>query len=161
MQKAGKKTGLTLPLNFADSGAYPEELLLCNDATWKAAVEGLTRRAEKVVIDAAEFSRERRGLIWEIQHVVDHFATENIVVLVNSFTDLPALGEEFRRAWRNIAAASPNNRPEEGRLRIVLLIGDDKGGFDDDSALGGRPDASRDWERLCAHHRVMTLLRTQ
>jgi hypothetical protein len=159
LQKAGRKTGLTLPLNFVDSGAYPEELLLCNDVTWKAAVEGLTKRAAKVVIDAAEFSQERHGLIWEIQHVVDHFATENIIVLVNSFTDLPALGEEFRRAWGNMAATSPNNHPGAARLRIVMLIGDDKGGFDDDSALGGRPDASRDWERLSAHHRVMALLR--
>jgi hypothetical protein len=159
LQKAGQKTGLTLPLNFADSGAYPEELLLCNDETWKAAVEGLTSRSAKVVIDAAEFSPERHGLIWEIQHVIDHFATENMVVLVNSFTDLPALAEEFRRAWGNMAATSANNLPGEARLRIVMLIGDDKGGFDDDSALGGRPDASRDWERLSAHHRVMTLLR--
>jgi hypothetical protein len=159
LQKAGRKTGLTLPLNFADTGAYPEELLLCNDVTWKAAVEGLTKRAEKVVIDAAEFSTERHGLIWEIQHVVDHFATENIVVLVNSFTDLPALGGEFRRAWGNMAATSPNNHPKQAPLRIIMLIGDDKGGFDDDSALGGRPDPSRDWERLSAQHRVMALLR--
>ena len=159
LQKAGRRTGLTLPLNFTDSGAYPEELLLCTDVTWKAAVEGLTKRADKVVIDAAEFSRERHGLIWEIQHVVDHFATENMIVLVNSFTDLPALGEEFRRAWGNMAATSPNNHSGAARLRIVMLIGDDKGGFDDDSALGGRPDASRDWERLSAHHRVMALVR--
>jgi hypothetical protein len=160
LQKAGRRTGLTLPLNFTDSGAYPEELLLCNDVTWKAAVEGLTKRAEKVVIDAAEFSQERHGLIWEIQHVLDHFATENIIVLVNSFTDLPALGEEFRRAWGNMAATSPNNHPVEARLRIIMLIGDDKGGFDDDTALGGRPDATRDWERLSAQHRVMALLRS-
>jgi hypothetical protein len=58
-----------------------------------------------------------------------------------------------------MAATSPNNHSGAARLRIVMLIGDDNGGFDDDSALGGRPDASRDWERLSAHHRVMALLR--
>ena len=92
--------------------------------------------------------------------MVDHFATEDFVILVNSFTDLPALGEEIRRAWGNMTATSPNNRPAQGRVRIVLLIGDDKGGLDDDSALGGRASEIRDWERIVAHHRIAGLLRS-
>jgi hypothetical protein len=90
--------------------------------------------------------------------MLNHFAAHDIVVLVNSFTDLPALGEEFRRAWKNMPATSPNNRPVEARLRMVLLTGDDRGGWDDDSSLGGRSAEIRDAERIAAHHRIVQLL---
>jgi hypothetical protein len=147
-----------LPELFAETGAYREEVLLCTDQTWQSGVQALTDRADKVIMDASDFNAERRGLVWEIQHVLNHFATEDMVVLVNSFTDLPELGKEFRQAWANMPATSPNNRRDEARLRIVLLIGDDKGGWDDDSSLGGRSVEIRDWERIAAHHRIVELL---
>jgi hypothetical protein len=144
---------------FADFGAYPEDVLLCTDATWQAGVAALTARADKVIMDAADFSPARQGLAWEIQHVLNHFATEDFVVLVNSFTDFPALGAEARRAWGHMTATSPNNRQDEARLHVVLLTGDDVGGFDDESALGARPTAMRNAERIAAHDRIVTLLR--
>jgi hypothetical protein len=156
--KPGAPAGL--PELFAATGAYREEVLLCTDGTWQEGVQAITRRADKAVMDASGFSAERHGLIWEIQHLVDHFASGDFVVVVNSFTDLPALGGEFRRAWAKMAATSPNNRPEPGRLRMVLLIGDDSGGLDDDSSVGRRPVEIRDYERVTAHHRIMALLRT-
>lgn len=158
-KKIGLKPRLALPEPFIDFGAYAEDVLLCTDRTWQAGVEALTLCADKVVMDASDFSAERHGLIWEIQHVVDRFATGDFVVLVNSFTDLPALGDAFRSAWQKMAATSPNNRPVEAHLRIVLLIGDDRGGFDDDSVLGGRSEEIRDAERIAAHHRIVALLR--
>ena len=157
---SGELSNPALPELFEDSGAYPEDVLLCTDASWQAGVAALTKRAEKAVMDAADFNPARRGLVWEIQHVLNHFATQDFVVLANSFTDLPALGAEFRRAWRSMAATSPNNRPDEAWLRIVLLTGDDIGGFDDDSARGARDPALRDHERISAHHRIVALLRS-
>ncbi len=153
------RTSDELPELFRKCGAYPEEVLLCTDQTWQAGVLALTNRAHKAIMDASDFNAERRGLVWEIQHLLNRFAVQDVVVLVNSFTDLPALGEEFRRAWKNMPARSPNNHPAEAQLRIVLLAGDDRGGWDDDSALGGRSQEIRDAERIAAHHRVVELLR--
>jgi hypothetical protein len=149
-----------LPKLFADVGAYPEDVLLCTDATWNAGVTALTARAHKVIVDAFDFSAARLGLVWEIQHVLNHFATEDLVVLVNSFTDLPALGAELRRAWARMAVTSPNNRRNKACVRIVLLTGDDHGAFDDDSSVGARDAAIRDPERIDAHARIVTLLRS-
>ncbi len=148
-----------LPRLFADLGAYPEDVLLCTDATWHAGVTALTARAHKVIVDAADFSGVRVGLAWEIQYVVNHFATQDFVILVNSFTDFPALGAELRRAWSDMAATSPNNRSNEACVRAILWTGDDQGGFDDDSSRGARPGFLRDRERVEAHDRVVVLLR--
>lgn len=139
-----------LPAVFAESGAYPEHLLLCTDQTWHVGIAALGRRSEKVIIDAAEFSPKRHGLVWEIHHVLNQFATKDIVVLINSLTDFPALVQEFRRAWSEMSASSPNNRPGEMRLRFVLLHGGD----------------SSEWDQVqyCqatgAHHGIMALLRS-
>jgi hypothetical protein len=154
-----RESNSALPELFEDCGAYPEEVLLCTDQTWQLGVAALTARADKAIMDASDFNTERLGLVWEIQHVLNHFATEDFVVLVNSFTDLPALCAEFRRAWANMSAASPNNRRDEARLRLILLIGDDQGGWDDDNSLGGRSEDIRDFERIAAHHRIVALLR--
>ena len=158
-KRLGRNPRLLLPTAYADLGAYSEDVLLCTDRTWQQGISALTERAAKVVMDASDFSPARHGLIWEIQHVIDHFSTQDFVVIVNSFTDLPALAEAFRKAWRNMAAASPNHRAAESRLRIVLLIGDDRGGLDSEDVLGARPEEIRDFERIAAHHRIMVLLR--
>lgn len=148
-----------LPEVFSTTGAYPQHVLHCTDGSWKHGVAALCDRCDLVVVDAAEFSAERRGLGWEIQRLIDAVPLSQVVVLVDGFTELPDLVEQFRRAWRDCAEDSPNQAASEPMLLIVAWHGDDKGAWDDDRSPGGRPQAVRDRERLRLHHRILLLLR--
>jgi len=148
----------TLPEQLRNFGAYAEDVLHCTDASWQAGVLALTRRCGKVVMDASEFSAERHGLVWEIQHVVDCVPLANVAVLINYYTDLPGLVTAFRTAWAKMRAASPNATPAESRLRMIFLPTDDKDVFMFPAGPGTRSARIRDDERLSAHTRIMTLL---
>jgi hypothetical protein len=148
----------TLPEQVRRFGAYSEDVLHCTDASWQAGILALTRCSAKVVMDASEFSAERHGLLWEIQHVVDCVALADVAVLVNYYTDLPALLAAFRTAWAKMDAASPNATPGELRLRIIFLGTDDKDVFMFPAGPGTRSAKIRDHERLSAHARIMTML---
>jgi hypothetical protein len=147
-----------LPEQLRKFGGYAEDVLHCTDTSWQAGVLALTRRSAKVVIDASEFSAERQGLVWEIQHVVDCVAFADVAALVNYYTDLPALVAAFRAAWAKMDAGSPNATPAESRLRIIFLPTDDKDVFMFPAGPGTRPARLRDEERLSAHARIINLL---
>jgi FtsH-binding integral membrane protein len=103
------------------SGGYPQHLFLCTDASWRHGVMRLFALADVVIIDATAYAPARSGLNWEIGFVVDHIATEKFVVLVNSETDQVALGMQFREKWAAMRGSSPNNRPDAGPVRFVVL----------------------------------------
>jgi hypothetical protein len=149
----------TLPGQLRPFGAYAEDVLHCTDMSWQAGVMALTRRSAKVIMDASEFSAERHGLVWEIQHVVDCVPLADVAVLINYYTDLPGLVTAFRTAWGKMDAASPNATPAESGLRIIFLPTDDKDVFMFPAGPGTRSARIRDDERLSAHARIMTLLR--
>jgi hypothetical protein len=103
------------------AGGYPQHMLLCTDANWQHAVNALFALADVVLIDASNYRPARAGLNWEIAHVVDHVPTSRFVVLLDGATDQVAIGEQFRHAWANMRAASPNNRPDASPVRFVLV----------------------------------------
>ena len=103
------------------SGGYPHHHFLCTDANWRHAVIRLASLADAVVIDATEYRPERRGLNWELGCVLDHVPAEKFIVLMDSETDQVALGEHFRQAWSAMRGGSPNDRPDVGPVRFVLL----------------------------------------
>ncbi|MBT9329835.1 hypothetical protein [Paracidobacterium acidisoli] len=103
------------------SGGYPQQLFLCTDASWRHGVMRLFALADVVIIDATAYAPARSGLNWEIGFVVNHIASEKFAVLVNAETDQVALGNQFREKWAAMRAGSPNNRPDAGPVRFVVL----------------------------------------
>ena len=77
------------------TGAYPSNVFYCTDAIWQQCVALLFAKTDVSIIDARDFTNERAGLQWEIGQIINHIATEDFVVLINSKTDLVALGEFF------------------------------------------------------------------
>jgi len=102
------------------SGAYPTNLFLCADAIWQECVELLFHKTDFSIIEAGDYTTERGGLQWEIHQIINHVATENFVVLINSQTDLVSLAESFRNAWKHMSASSPNNRNYVNPIRFVF-----------------------------------------
>ncbi len=156
----GLAPSAALPEVFLDTGAYPQHVLHCTDGSWKHGVAALCARCDLVVVDAAEYSAERQGLGWEIQRLVDTVPLSRIIVLIDGFTELPELIEQFRRAWGECAEDSPNQAASTPTLRIVAWYGDDHGAWDGKGdTVGGLPEEIRDSVRLRLHHSILQLLR--
>lgn len=98
------------------TGAYPSNVFYCTDAIWQQCVALLFAKTDVSIIDASDYTNERAGLQWEIGQIINHIATEDFVVLINSKTDLVALGESFKKSWKEMNAASPNNRLDPVRF---------------------------------------------
>lgn len=103
------------------TGAYPEHIFLCTDNIWQQAVKALMNRVNIVLVDASDYNTKRSGLNWEFQQLVDNISTANFVVLINNYTDLPALGETLKTAWKNMSIHSPNNIADPATIKIVRL----------------------------------------
>ncbi len=106
------------------TGGYPQHVLTCTDATWQYAVLRLLSIADLVIVDGCGYRPERAGLNWEIGHVVDHVATEKLIILMNRDTDQVGLGTHFRAAWASMSGDSPNNRADAAAVTFVY-VGDD------------------------------------
>jgi hypothetical protein len=102
------------------TGAYASNVFYCTDAIWQYCVALLFDKTDFSIIDACDYTKERAGLQWEIGQIINHIATENFVVLINSKTDIVALGESFKNSWKKINATSPNNRVHAEPVRFIF-----------------------------------------
>ena len=103
------------------TGAYPEHIFLCTDNIWQQAVKELMNRVNIVLVDASDYNTKRSGLNWEFQQLIDTISTSNFAVLINNYSDLPALGEALKKAWKNMSIHSPNNIADPAAIKIVRL----------------------------------------
>lgn len=102
------------------TGAYPSNIFYCTDAIWQQCVALLFNKTDFSIIDACDYTKERAGLQLEIGQIINHIATENFVVLINTKTDLAALGESFKNSWKQMDAASPNNHANASPVRFIF-----------------------------------------
>jgi hypothetical protein len=98
---------------------YPARALQCTDSTWTAALDRLIPMAHVVAMDLSGFSSARRGSGYEIGRLVDEVPIAQVMLFVFDTTDAEALEQAVRVRWEGMAAASPNRRPDPGRLRVV------------------------------------------
>ena len=102
------------------TGAYPSNVFYCTDAIWQQCVALLFNKTDFSIIDASDYTNERAGLQWEIGQIINHIATEKFVVLINSKTDIVALGESFKNCWKQMDATSPNNIKKPLPVRFIF-----------------------------------------
>jgi hypothetical protein len=100
-------------------GSYPMSALLCHGTFWKAAVDRLLEQADLVVFDLSGMTERNVGTTYELQRVVDRFPIERVVFLADQRSKSAFLGSELTRAWRAMAAGSPNSSSE---VRTALVV---------------------------------------
>ncbi|MGN6249887.1 MAG: hypothetical protein ACTHNG_16160 [Ginsengibacter sp.] len=102
------------------TGAYPSNTFYCTDLIWQQCVSILFGKTKFAIIDACDYTAERAGLQWEIGQIINHVATSRFLVLINSKTDLCALGSSFRKCWNEMIADSPNHIENPAPMRFIF-----------------------------------------
>ena len=102
------------------TGAYPSNTFYCTDLIWQQCVSILFSKTKFAIIDACDYTSERAGLQWEIGQIINHIPTSRFIVIINSKTDINALGTSFRKCWNEMNADSPNNIENPVPLRFIF-----------------------------------------
>ncbi len=88
--------------------------LQCNDATWVKALRESIERCDVVAMLLTDFSAEDRGCAIELKILMDMVPMSNVILLINSKTDLQYLQNTLKEAWKGRAKDSPNIIYTEG-----------------------------------------------
>ena len=90
------------------SASFPERSLLVHGRYWQAALDTLLSRADLVVLDLSGYRRRNRGTGYELQRLVDTVPAERVLLLADPWSNKRFLRREIEKAWRRMAAGSPN-----------------------------------------------------
>jgi len=103
------------------SGGYPQRYFRCGKADWRGAAASLIDQADKVFVAVSGDVAATPDMAWALRQLIDRTSTERFIVLVDEKADQTALCATIRSAWSRMAANSPNNRPDAGPVRWVIL----------------------------------------
>jgi hypothetical protein len=111
---------LSKSITIADpDGLFRVEDFFCHDDTWRMTVSRLASRADAVLMDLRGFSPTNRGCIFEIEQLIASVSLHRVVLLADTWADIPFLELILRDAWRIMSSDSPNAVAGRHRLRIL------------------------------------------
>ena len=99
-------------------GSYPPRTFLCDGKIWKQAVDMLLDQADRVVLDLSGMMPGNKGILYEVQRVIDRIPIERVIFLADRHSDRNYLHAEIRDAWNWMAPGSPNSG---SGLRVARL----------------------------------------
>jgi hypothetical protein len=107
-----------LDLQTDPDGRYRINEVYCHDHTWRPALQALLGATDIVLMDLRSFSASNAGCVYELEQLVGHLATEDIVLVCDSTTDLPLLREILGRAWTTRRAGQVSERASISIVRV-------------------------------------------
>jgi hypothetical protein len=102
-------------------GSYPPRTFLCHGSIWQSSVDTLLDRADLVVLDLSGMMPDNRGVLYEVQRVIDRKRIEQVIFLADQRSDRDYLHREISGAWSQMAHGSPNSgtQPRVARLAVT------------------------------------------
>ena len=98
-------------------GRFRINEVYCHDDTWQTTLEALLEGSDMVLMDLRSFSTHNAGCRFELEQIVRHVPTQNIVLVCDKTTDLPLLHEILGAAW----AAERGTRQQSARGEISVV----------------------------------------
>jgi hypothetical protein len=95
----------------------------CYDDTWQMVLSRLEGDSDAVLMDLRSFSRENRGVIYEIEELINVVPLERVVFIVDETTDEEFLRQTVQACWERMKPSSPNQSPTLGQLRLFRFTG--------------------------------------
>jgi hypothetical protein len=87
-------------------GRFRVNKFFCHDVTWRAALQGLLRRSDVVLMDLRGFSHTNSGCVHELRELARTGLLPRSVLVVDVSTDIGLLEATLREAGAGVAAPS-------------------------------------------------------
>lgn len=118
-------------------GRFRVNDVFCSGDAWQPMLQALLPTADVVLIDLRGFASHHRGVIFEIEQLVQLSAVHRVVAVVDPTTSMPLLSAVLDHAWAMRSGGHPP--PPHARPAPVVVPVE----------RGGRPDMRRVFDALC------------
>jgi hypothetical protein len=108
-----------LDLQPDPDGRFRINEIYCHDNTWRPMLEALLGASDRVLMDLRTFSAHNAGCRFELEQLVRHLPTENLVLVCDKTTDLPLLHQILSGAWE--AARKEGQARGSGTISVVRV----------------------------------------
>lgn len=105
----------------AADGRFRINNLFCHADAWQAALPGLVRKRNIVLMDLRSFSASNAGCIHEIRFLLQTVPVERFVLVVDDTTDMRFLDHSVHEAIAGLPAGAPNARAVAPQPRVFRL----------------------------------------
>ena len=105
----------------AADGRFRINNLFCHADAWQAALPGLVRKRNIVLMDLRSFSASNAGCIHEIRFLLQTVPVERFVLVVDDTTDMRFLDRSVHEAIAGLPAGAPNARAVAPQPRVFHL----------------------------------------
>lgn len=109
-------------------GRFRIQDFFCYDDTWKMVLSRLVDECEVILMDLRSFSSKNAGCKFEIEELINHISTEQVIFVIDKSTDENFMQQTMTTAWETMHPASPN-RASSGKLNIFEYTGKRSGEF--------------------------------
>jgi hypothetical protein len=99
-------------------GVFRGSRMWCFDDVWKPSVRHMLSASDAVLMDLRGFTPERKGCVYEIGELVDHFPIDRVLFLVRADADKHALYDLIRQRWSQMSAESPNRGAQKALIKV-------------------------------------------
>ena len=128
--EVGQRLG-RLDLRPDPDGRFRVNEVYCHENTWRPTLEALLDATDTVLMDLRSFSANNAGCIFELEQLVRHLSTADIVFVCDNTTDMALLRRTLDDAWtsaradgqaRNTGAMSVVRVERGSRSEVGLLM---------------------------------------
>lgn len=121
-----KKTEITQSIQNLDNetdpdGRYRINNFYCNADTWKQTVSELFPQSSAILIDVRHFNANNKGVLFEIEHMIQSIPLRNILFIYDNTTDRKTLDHYIDEFATKVPIDSPNLHPENHQLTFFHL----------------------------------------
>lgn len=99
-------------------GVFNNYSYFCTDENWRERVKECIDESDAILADLRGFSKKNRGIIEEIQMILERTPIEKVVFMINRKTDVNLFENELSRIWSNLGFDHPNSNRVEKDLSV-------------------------------------------
>lgn len=93
----------------------------CNADTWKQTVSELFPQCSTILIDVRHFNPNNKGVLFEIEQMIQSIPLQKILFIYDETTDQKALNRYIDEFATKVPIGSPNLQPENHQLNFFHL----------------------------------------
>jgi hypothetical protein len=104
-------------------GRFRVNDFFCYDDTWQMVLSRIEGDSDAVLMDLRGFSQQNRGVVYEIEELINVVPLERVVFVVDETTDEELLRQTVQECWDRMRPTSPNRSSTPGELNILRFRG--------------------------------------